>query len=190
MNEPVAACDLCGLPLRFGTISHDMGGRTYHFCCMGCRQVFVMLAAAAEPSDPADFRNTELFRRCQEMGVIPRSEADLARRQQAPPPAAAPLPDISANGEHLHLNLKIADMWCPACAWVVEETLRSHPGIQNAVCNFSTDRLRCTFDPVRTSPADIIRTVGKLGYRAAVPDETSAAREKSASSSVSASRLF
>jgi hypothetical protein len=37
-----------------------------------------MLAEAAETSDPHDFRHTDLFRRCVEMGVIPRSEEELA----------------------------------------------------------------------------------------------------------------
>lgn len=177
MPEPTAACDLCGLPLRFGAISHELDGRAYRFCCMGCRQVFAMLLAAAEPGDPADFRNTELFRRCQEMGVIPRSAADLARRRQQPLCATAPPPPAAGHGAQLQLTLKIADMWCPACAWVIEETLRHQKGVLDAACNFATDRLRCSFDPVRSAPADIIRTIEKLGYRAALPDDTGTAKE-------------
>ena len=110
MPEPTAACDLCGLPLRFGAIAYTLDGRSHRFCCMGCRQVFVMLLAAADARDPADFRNTDLFRRCQEMGVIPRSAADLARRQEgSPPPAPA-----AGDGATLQLTLQIDGMWCPA----------------------------------------------------------------------------
>ena len=176
MPEPTAACDLCGLPLRFGAITHALEGRSHRFCCMGCRQVFVMLLAAADARDPADFRNTDLFHRCQEMGVIPRSAADLARRQEGPanpPPAPA-----AGDGATLQLTLQIDGMWCPACAWVIEDSLRRQRGVLEAACNFATDRLQCRFDPVRSAPAEIIRSIEKLGYRAAAPDEIGAAAER------------
>ena len=178
MPETTAACDLCGLPLRFGTISHELEGRSYHFCCMGCRQVFVMLLAAAEVRDPAEFRNTDLFRRCQEMGVIPRDAADLARRQQGSATPPPPPPPAAGEGATLQLTLQIGGMWCPACAWVIEDSLRRQRGVLEAACNFATDRLHCRFDPVRSAPAEIIRSVEKLGYRAALPDEAGAARER------------
>ena len=176
MPEPIAACDLCGLALRFGAITHALEGRSYRFCCMGCRQVFVMLLAAADARDPAEFRNTDLFRRCQELGVIPRSEADLARRHEGPaPPPPAP---AAGDGATLQLTLQIDGMWCPACAWVIEDSLRRQRGVLEAACNFATDRLQCRFDPVRSAPAEIIRSIEKLGYRAAAPDEIGAAAER------------
>jgi heavy metal translocating P-type ATPase len=69
-------------------------------------------------------------------------------------------------------------MWCPACAWVIEETLRRTPGIIGASCNFATDRVRCDYDPVLTAPQRIIDSIKGLGYQALLPGEETEARER------------
>jgi hypothetical protein len=105
---------------------------------MGCKQVFHMLMEATDSPDPASFRQTELFRKCQEIGIIPRSEAELAERagdQEAVAtlPAADTQERQDSEGTHdetyLSLGLQVRQMWCPACAWVIEETLRRTPGV-------------------------------------------------------------
>jgi cation transport ATPase len=78
----------------------------------------------------------------------------------------------------LSLNLQVNQMWCPACAWVIEETLRRTPGIIGASCNFATDRVRCDYDPVLTSPQRIIDSIKGLGYEALLPGEEAEARER------------
>jgi heavy metal translocating P-type ATPase len=69
-------------------------------------------------------------------------------------------------------------MWCPACAWVIEETLRRQSGIMDVRCNFSTDRLRCAYDPTRSSPDAIREVIQRLGYDAHPPDELTADQER------------
>ena len=92
-------CDLCGLSTgRWPLTCNAAEGNTYVFCCMGCRQVFIMLLEMAGSPDPAAFRETELFRQCLEMGIIPRTEEEAAAfRSKAPdktPPKIAE-PDSS-----------------------------------------------------------------------------------------------
>ncbi len=70
-------CDLCGLPLRAGRFEATFSGKTYRFCCQGCRQVFSILMEATDSGDPAKFQDSDLFKQCLENGIIPRSEADL-----------------------------------------------------------------------------------------------------------------
>lgn len=143
-----------------------------------------MLMEAADTDDPARFKHTELFKRCREMGIIPASEAELARQSES---AAVAKPPRRANGHNetsrididgasqfLRLHLKVSGMWCPACAWVIEEVLSKQPGIVEARCNFSIDRLSCAYDPVKASPQQIIRAVEKLGYATADPEDTTA----------------
>ncbi len=69
-------------------------------------------------------------------------------------------------------------MWCPACAWLIDESLKKTPGVINSACNFSTDRLQVHYNPIKTSPDQIIDAVKKLGYRAAEPDESRDALER------------
>ncbi len=89
MNPSGASCDLCGLSLRHGTVRWTSGNLEFSFCCIGCRQVFIMLMEAADSPDPVQFKETELFKKCREMGIIPESESDLKERlskNNAPPP--------------------------------------------------------------------------------------------------------
>ena len=163
------ACDLCGLALRAERIEGAFAGRTCHFCCTGCRQVFSILLQAAGSADPAAFRRSDLFRKCQESGLIPRSADDL--------PLSAPSPEtVSAQTfpppvEGLTLALKVENMWCPACAWLIETALSRAPGVLSAACSFATDQLRVRYDPVATDPNRIIAVAQRFGYCVSLPGE-------------------
>jgi len=174
MSNISDTCDLCGLPNPAGrTVTYKSAQKNYSFCCPGCRQVFIMLLEASDTSDPSDFKNNPIFKKCQDLGIIPKSSADLPSRQQpqgAAAEATAPAA-ISDDTDSLDLNLKVTDMWCPACAWVIEEALKNTNGIHTAVCNFSIDRVRCEYDPVQTSPARIQAVIEDLGYQAERPDD-------------------
>ena len=84
----------------------------------------------------------------------------------------------SDQSNHLTLLLRIDGMWCPACAWLIDASLKKLPGVLRSGCNFSTDRLRCTYDPILTSPDRIIAFIERLGYHAALPGEGGRAKEK------------
>ncbi len=171
MENPSESCDLCGLPLRAGTVSAMVAGKIFHFCCPGCRQVFRMLMDASDHPDPARFRETELFRKCREMGIVPASEADLQQNQEIKTVVPeSKIPEISPDRNPLVLDLKISGMWCPACAWVIDASLEKMPGVFQAVTSFSTDRFRCAYDPVLASPEAVIRHIRKLGYTASDAD--------------------
>lgn len=182
-------CDLCGLTIRYGQHTLADAGRTYRFCCIGCKQVFTMLITASGADDPSLFRESDLFRQCQALGIVPTSESDLIPDG---PPTERPTTETANIGDnngplafvhhpdsnHLTLQLKIGGMWCPACAWLIDASLDKLPGILQAGCNFSTDRLRCTYDPVLTSPDRIVDRVERLGYHAVVPGKENRVREK------------
>ncbi|MFC1813801.1 heavy metal translocating P-type ATPase [Thermodesulfobacteriota bacterium] len=176
MRIDFGSCDLCGLPVGDGTYTSALMGRTFRFCCMGCKQVFHMLAEASDSGDPARFKDTELFKKCQDMGIVPGPAAPNRLRDDPFEPATDPLSDKDRS--KLSLNLVVTDMWCPACAWVIEEVLKKRPGILTAGCNFSTDRLRCEYDPVLSSPDQIIGAVNTLGYRAFIPGDQLESKEK------------
>ena len=173
-------CDLCGLTLRYGHHSLTAAERTYRFCCIGCKQVFSMLITASGVGDPSHFRDTDLFKQCRDLGVIPASEADLRPGDHRSVRTIA-ADDNEGNESHpgdpaaapntLSFQLRIDGMWCPACAWLIDASLTRIPGVLRSGCNFSTDRLRCVYDPVRTSPDRIIALIERLGYHATTPGE-------------------
>ena len=180
-HQPVDSqtCELCGLSLRRGTVTAVFSEKSYAFCCNGCRQVFTILMEATDSPDPEAFRDSDLFRQCQAMGIIPKSEEDLAgmmgdtrtESDSTQPMTTGTSASIAAENV-LTLKLVIRNMWCSACAWVIDEFLKKIPGIVDSTCNFSTDRIQVLYDPVKLSPDQIIESVAKLGYRAARPGES------------------
>jgi heavy metal translocating P-type ATPase len=185
MNKPAEVCDLCGLSLRYPQFTINISDKAFRFCCLGCKQVFQMLMEATDSPDPESFRQTALFQKCQEIGIIPKSETELAERTQELPTVKASAsereqPTTLQDKNTLSLTLKLDQMWCPACSWLVEETLKRSPGVASASCNFATDRVRCDYNPVITSPQKIIGFIKDLGYEASLPGEGSEAKERKA----------
>ncbi|MCK7506313.1 MAG: heavy-metal-associated domain-containing protein [Desulfobacterales bacterium] len=86
---------------------------------------------------PGERHHPALRRRPAPAGAFARHRL----RDGAPPPAAG-----------LALTLKVENMWCPACAWLIETALARAPGVLSAACSFATDRLRVRYDPVATDP--------------------------------------
>ncbi|MDP2647011.1 MAG: cation-translocating P-type ATPase [Desulfobacterales bacterium] len=176
----VSECDLCASVLRPGRFSCVLPGKTFHFCCMGCKQVFTMLFYASDHPDPATFKDSELFEKCRQIGLIsnpsrtpgkPLDRENISPGSPGRTRTAAGSDDTNipeAEPEALLcFNFTVREMWCPSCAWVIEETLKKIPGIESASCNFSTDGARCEYHPVKTSPDKILRAVAALGYPAA-----------------------
>ncbi len=168
-------CDLCGLPPGPAAVTDTYGDQSFRFCCMGCRQVFGMLFARSGTADPSAFKNSDLFRKCREMGIIPATESDL---KQIKPVALGPdsPPDLSPPSETVPENslktfLIVKGMWCPSCGWVIREALRKRAGVSEAGCDFSTDRAHCRYDPRVTSPRQLAEFLGSLGYPATVEGE-------------------
>jgi len=177
-------CDLCGLSLHHGTVAAVLSGTSYAFCCNGCRQVFTILMEATDSPNPEAFRETELFRQCQAKGIIPQSEEELIGEvrddgsgAESTHPGVAMTPVSVAGDNVLTLKLLISNMWCSACAWVIDQSLKKSPGVVDSICNFSTDRLQVVYDPIRISPDQIIETIYKIGYRAATADESGRTKE-------------
>jgi heavy metal translocating P-type ATPase len=154
-------CNLCGLPLGKSRVAEKIGGNTLRFCCPGCRQVFLLLFN--RPGGlPENFRETSLYRACLESGLIPRNETDLARREETIS-AVATNPDSTPS---LDLPLRIEGMWCPACAWVINEVLRKERGVLEAKVFFLSDSARIKYLPHAIRPEEIMARVSSLGYRA------------------------
>lgn len=177
-------CDLCGLSLRAGTVTAVISGKAYTFCCNGCRQVFTILIEATDSPNPETFRETELFQQCLARGIIPGSEEELTEvargtgsGKDSMHAGAAMTSATDAGKNVLTLKLRVRNMWCSACAWVIDQSLKKTPGIFDSICNFSTDRLQVVYDPIRVSPDQIIASIGKLGYRAAAAGESVKTRE-------------
>ena len=170
-----AACDLCGLPLGRSQIHLDFGGKALRFCCLGCRGVYQILSNSPEGA-AVNFRETALYRTCQESGIIPRIAADLGKRN-----AARETTSGENSAAALPLTLKIQGMWCPACSWLIEEVLRKTAGIPETNVQFFSDLAHVRYYPHLVTPKDILAKISGLGYRASLfQEEQEQVKEKRA----------
>lgn len=160
------SCHLCGLPVGKAQTNLKVSGETLYFCCTGCRMVYTMLTESDPETGARDYKETELYQRCLEAGIIPATEADLAARESSSKDVAPSKVPPSDSDTTLSVNLAVEGMWCPACAWVIETALSKAHGITKSSCAFSTDHVSVQYDPLKTSPGQISDIIDKLGYSA------------------------
>ncbi len=156
------ACDLCGLPLGRSQIHLEFGGKSLQFCCPGCQGVYQILSNSPEGA-AVNFRETALYRACQESGIIPRTAPDSGKGK-----AARETTSGKNSAAALTLTLKIEGMWCPACSWLIEEVLRKTEGIPETKVQFLSDLAHVRYYPHLVTPKDILVKISRLGYRASL----------------------
>ncbi len=119
------------------------------FCCAGCERVYEVLQSLDEVQGRA---YVEAARR---LGLIPGGEASA--------PASPQLPeDPSALRQEKY---RIEGLFCPSCAWVLEQVLLAQPGIRQARANFFSGSCLLEYDLRRSSAEQINRILSPLGYR-------------------------
>jgi len=100
-----------------------------------------MLADATESPDISSFKDTDIFKQCRALGIIPDNDPKPATKQPCLFENQPEIPEDIENDHLLPLRLSVEGMWCPACAWVIENTLLKHKGVFKASCNFSPSKV-------------------------------------------------
>ena len=157
-------CDLCGLPLGPSNHTATYDSRTLRYCCAGCKMVYSMLLEATDSPDPTAFKHSELYRRCVAAGVVPALDSDRAGPDDVAAAPDPPCKDQPSEAQMLSVQWSVTGMWCPACAWVIQTALERIEGVDTAACDFTTDRLRCRYDPTKIDPGGLVGGVRALGY--------------------------
>lgn len=89
--------------------------------------------------------------------------------------AAATPPPFDAAGSYR--TYEIEGMDCSACAMTIENHLKNHPGVRRVAVHFSTGKMRIEHD---NDAEEIIKEVGKIGYRAKAAASNGAGATESA----------
>ncbi len=165
-KSSILQCKLCGSPIKNNiwfnqTNNHDC------FCCNGCKMVYSMLMESEQSASPEDFKKSDLYQKCVAAGIIPQPDTSDTRTSHN----GSENPETENNASSvdsantLIWAFSVDNMWCPACAWVVEEILRKTKGVIEASCNFTTDRGKVSYNPVITSPHALEIAIENLGYQ-------------------------
>jgi copper chaperone CopZ len=166
-----ATCGLCELPCGRQPVTRVCEGSERLFCCMGCANVYAILLESGVLAAGQNIRETEVFRRSLELGLI----SNPATSNEAEP--ANPIDPRMPTKEML---LQVNGMWCSACAWLIERGLRGLPGVVSADVFFASDLAKITYCPQSLPPDHIAARIRKLGYEASeYAGENESARSES-----------
>jgi len=152
-------CGLCELPTRGHALSRAFDGREIAFCCMGCANVYAILVESGVVASGQDIRETEVFRRSLELGLISRPEDTLEQTHVA-------IQSIDSGAPLSEAVYQIGGMWCSACAWLIEHALCRLPGVVSADVFFASDLAKVRYRPQLLPPDRIAARIAEVGYRA------------------------
>lgn len=136
---------------------------------MGCLNVYTILRESGVIASGQDVRETEVFKRSLAMGLI----SNPGERE----PEVHPIPPDAPTKETL---LHVSGMWCSACSWLIEHSLKKERGVVSAEAFFASDLVKVSYCPQYLPPERITKRIEQLGYIASEfdPDGKASAAEK------------
>ncbi len=126
---------------------------------MGCMNVYVILAESGVLASGQNIKDTELFKRGKQLGLISQGAAS----EENPAVDNFITPE---NTEACELTLQVSGMWCNSCAWLIEHALKSLMGVNSAEASFATDFVKIRYRPQLVSPEHLVRRISGIGYKA------------------------
>lgn len=144
--QSITGCFHCSEPLSGPGLRAE--GRDY--CCSGC------LAAAQ-------------FIHQQGLDDYYRLRTDRGSRPGQSDLSVFDRPEVQARyaereGDHCAIELAVEGMHCAACAWLIGESLRRLPGVQDASASVVSARLRLAWKPDQVKLSEALQRVEALGY--------------------------
>jgi len=152
-------CELCGLSCGKRPYTQRVHEEERFFCCLGCMNVYLILSESCAAGQ--DFRETELFKRSLELGLISRSGKSQAG--ECPTVASSQAPSDASAQE---LLLQVQGMWCTSCAWLIEYAVKKMSGVVDVEASFASDLVKVKYQPQFVPPDRIIKRIDSLGYEA------------------------
>ncbi|MBP6003896.1 MAG: heavy metal translocating P-type ATPase [Pyrinomonadaceae bacterium] len=167
-GSAASKCDLCGLGVGKNPFAQSYGGDEKQFCCLGCMNVYTILTESGVVASGQDLRDSEIFKQSLALGLISN------------PDAIEPQIEIPSDAPTKETLLHVSGMWCSACSWLIEHTLRKEPGVVSAEAFFASDLVKIKYCPQYLPPERITKRISQLGYTASEfdPDNERSAAEK------------
>lgn len=153
------SCFHCGEPMPRGERRTVLiKGEQQPVCCAGCEAVATLIHSSG--LDGYYRIRTEPAPRPEEAAASGPDEWDAFDRQQVQESFLRPVDD-----ELSEANLLVQNMNCPACAWLIEHSLRRLDGVEEMEVNPASGRALLRFRPERIAISQLMRTMAQLGYR-------------------------
>jgi len=154
---PDTECDLCGLGCGKHPLQQCIGEADRFFCCLGCMNVYLILWESGAICAGQDIRQTELFQRSLQLGLI---------SNRAPQKTNSDRTVHAAGSATEELLLHVTGMWCTSCAWLIDHALAAIPGVVQSEASFASDLVKVQYHPQILPPERILSRIASLGYKA------------------------
>lgn len=141
-----SSCAHCGNPL-------EQASAVDVFCCVGCRAAHALITSAGLG---AYYEQREESRGLTPKAIRSYAEYDEERFR-------ARYVSVTESGE-ASLVLYLEGVHCSACVWLLERLPKLLEGVTRATLDLGRGALEVGFDPTRTAPSAIARTLYSLGY--------------------------
>lgn len=131
---------------------------TRHFCCPGCLEVARSVVDTGL-EDYYKFRSE------------PAAKADAIPENLRNDIQIYDLPElteeyISNNNQFAEVQLTVEGLNCPACAWLIEKRLNSHPAVRMVGVDVSARRASVRWEKESLSLSQLLNLFFEIGYRA------------------------
>ena len=152
-------CFHCNAPLEpRSTVRGDSPANPAHtrlFCCVGCQAATEII----ERTGLADYYRTRT-----QYGAAPVTEPSTTYRHYDRTDVLQNLAIFNPNGD-VDVFLLLENIRCSACAWLIEERLKSQPGVSLIQVNLATGQARLVFNPKAMRLSALLDRIAELGYR-------------------------
>ena len=158
-------CYHCGLPVPVGEdISSRIADAERQFCCIGCRAVCEAIYSAG----------MEGFYQRTPDGTLLAPPPELPKELALYDLDEVQEEFVDSLAESRDINLLVEGIHCAACVWLIENSLRAMPGVEEAKVNLSGRRLHLKWNNTRLKLSRVLTRLGEIGY-SAVPFDPEAA---------------
>ncbi len=194
--EGLPGCFHCGLPVPANAPWQIMfDGKSQRLCCAGCEAVASTIIDGG--LDAYYRQRTSQGDGAQLAGQLPQTllqaeELDSLQSvlETGLSPESSDGPSSAGSRPSSQFELSVEGMHCGACVWLIEQGLLAQPGVRSAVANLSSERVSVVTDPNEIALKDVLKSIAKLGYRAAPYQSDGQNRQRSATSRRNLQRLF
>lgn len=90
-----------------------------------------------------------------------RNDAAIASDLWTREPASRP--------DRVRIRARIAGMHCSLCTGTIEKALRRHAGVEKVAVSLTHEQALVEYDPSRVQPAELLTTLGQMGYAISDP---------------------
>ena len=148
--DALKLCAHCGEPCS-NTIHHEH----LSFCCTGCKQVYLILQEtnACDPSMMATLTNISV------KGKFISNKWDYLDE-----PAIASKLFSFSSATQVHLQLKLPNIHCSSCIWLLEHMGRMNKGILSATVDFDKKEIALVYDPTLIKLSELAALLDYIGY--------------------------